>query len=106
MNRVIGWLTGSSFHDWTSGFIAVRAPLIKGIRLRGDYGEYFIALAAELIRRGSRLVELPYRCVPRRRGESKTARGPFGFARLGVRYLRALLAAKRSIRRGPGDLPA
>jgi dolichol-phosphate mannosyltransferase len=98
MNRVVAWLTGASFHDWTSGFIAVRAPLIKKIRLQGHYGEYFIRLVAELLRRGSKIVELPYRCVPRGRGESKTASGVFGFLKLGARYLRALRDARRSIR--------
>jgi dolichol-phosphate mannosyltransferase len=99
-NRLLTWLTGAPFHDWTSGFIAVRSPLIKKIRLHGNYGEYFIRLIAELLRRGSRIVELPYRCVPRGRGESKSASGPFGFVRLGARYLFALREARRSIRRG------
>lgn len=97
MNRFYARLTGADFHDWTSGFIAIRAPLIKRIRLRGDYGEYFIHLVAELMRRGTKVVELPYRCVPRAHGESKTARGWFGFVKLGARYLRALSAARRTI---------
>jgi len=100
MNRVVAWLTGASFQDWTSGFIAIRAPLIKKIRLQGNYGEYFIRLVAELLRQDSKIVELPYRCVPRGRGESKTASGLFGFFKLGVRYLRALRDARRSIRQG------
>jgi dolichol-phosphate mannosyltransferase len=99
MNRFFAWTTGAGFHDWTSGFIAVGSPLIKEIRLEGDYGEYFIRLVAELMRRDARVIELPYRCVPREHGESKTARGPFGFARLGASYLRALSDARRSIRR-------
>jgi dolichol-phosphate mannosyltransferase len=102
MNRVFAWMTGVSFHDWTSGFIAVRAPLVKQIRLRGVYGEYFIRLVAELMRRGGRVVELPYRCVPRRRGESKTARGLCGFVRLGARYLQALSDARSSIHAAHG----
>jgi dolichol-phosphate mannosyltransferase len=98
MNRMAAAVTGADIHDWTSGFIAIRAPLIKTIRLEGEYGEYFIGLMAELTRRGARIVELPYRCVPRRRGESKTARGLFGFVRLGLRYLRALAGAGRILR--------
>ena len=98
LNRAAALLTSSDLRDWTSGFIAIRAPLIKQIRLHGDYGEYFITLMAELVHRGAHCVELPYRCVPRRHGESKTASHPLGFLRLGTRYLRALLAARRSIR--------
>jgi len=103
MNRLIARLTGTPFHDWTSGFIAIRAPLIKRIRLSGDHGEYFIGLVAELIRRRSHIAELPYRCLPRRHGDSKTAHDALGFARLGLRYVRALFAARRSIRRGAAE---
>jgi dolichol-phosphate mannosyltransferase len=98
MNRMAAKITGAAIRDWTSGFIAIRAPLIKGMRLEGEYGEYFIKLMAELTGRGARIVELPYRCIPRARGESKTARGLFGFMRLGLRYLRALAAARRYLR--------
>lgn len=99
MNRLVSALIAADFHDWTSGFIAIRAPLVKTARLEGEYGEYFIRLAAELIARGARIVEVPYRCVPRERGESKTARSLLGFARLGTRYLRAMWWAGRFVRR-------
>ncbi len=91
MNGMISLMTGRDIHDWTSGFIAVRAPLVKAVRLQGEYGEYFIRLMADLLRTGARIVELPYRCVPREKGESKSARGLSDFIRKGARYLRATI---------------
>jgi dolichol-phosphate mannosyltransferase len=100
LNALTALLTGADLRDWTSGFIAVRASTIRRVRLRGDHGEYFITLMAELLHRGARCVEVPYRCAPRLHGESKTASSLLGFTRLGLRYLRALLAARRAIREG------
>lgn len=93
MNRMLSVMAGGDLHDWTSGFIAVRAPLVKELRLRGEYGEYFIRLMADLMRGGARIVELPYRFAPREKGESKSARGLLDFIRKGVRYLAALASA-------------
>ncbi len=102
LNRGLTAVLGADFHDWTSGFIAIRGPLIRPLRLRGDYGEYFIDLMARLVARDARLVEVHYRPAPRRHGESKTAAGWASFLRLGVRYVRAAAAARRTIRRRAG----
>lgn len=73
-----------SFRDYTSGFIAAKREVFDRIDLRGDYGEYFIDLIFRAHRLGYRIVEVPYACVPRRAGESKTESG---FLRKGLKYL-------------------
>lgn len=93
MNGLISYLSGGELHDWTSGFIAVRAPLVKAFRLEGEHGEYFIRLMSDLLRTGARVVELPYRFAPRRSGESKSAQGVLDLIRKGFRYLRVALAS-------------
>ena len=95
LNRCTTILMQTPFHDWTSGFIAIRADVIRKIPLEGDYGEYFILLMAHLIRDGFKLVEIPYRNVPRSIGESKTAGGLLGLTRRGVRYILYVLKARR-----------
>ncbi len=65
-------LIGPYTHDYTSGFVAGRAALFKQLRLRGDYGEYCIDLLGRAGRAGFTLVDVPYICVPRTAGESKT----------------------------------
>lgn len=80
MARTLSWiinhfailLLGRQIHDYTSGFIAARAEVLSRIRLQGDYGEYCIDLLGRAQRLGFTLVEVPYVCVPRTTGESKT----------------------------------
>jgi len=80
------WLT-PSFYDYTSGFIACRRAILDEIRLRGDYGEYFIDLIYRAIRRGYRVIEVPYICVPRAAGESKTGSNLWQYGQRGIKYL-------------------
>jgi dolichol-phosphate mannosyltransferase len=80
MARLLSWiinhfamlLLSRQIHDYTSGFIAARAEVLQQLPLRGDYGEYCIDLLCRAQRCGYRLVEVPYVCVPRTAGESKT----------------------------------
>ncbi len=81
------WLLVRGFHDYTSGFVAARRALLEAVPLRGDYGEYFIDLVVRAHRLGYRLVEIPYACVPRRSGESKTDGSALDFFRKGLKYL-------------------
>ncbi len=71
-NRIVPILLGQQFHDYTSGFIAVRREVLRVIPLRGFYGEYFIDLITRAFRQGFRVAEVPYVCLPRRAGTSKT----------------------------------
>ncbi|MBU0495229.1 MAG: glycosyltransferase [Chloroflexi bacterium] len=80
------WLV-PSFYDYTSGFIACRRQILDEIRLSGDYGEYFIDLMYRALRRGYRVVEIPYECVPREFGESKTGTNLWQYSRRGIKYL-------------------
>ena len=76
-----------SFRDYTSGFIAARRELFETVRLRGDYGEFFISLIVQALRQGRTIEEIPYTNLSRQRGTSKTATSPLGFAWRGRRYL-------------------
>jgi len=95
LNRLTRILMQTPFHDWTSGFIAIRSEVIKTIPLHGDYGEYFIMLMAHLIRDRYRWVEVPYRNVPRTMGESKTADSFLGLMGRGLEYIRHIFKARR-----------
>lgn len=65
-------LVSNQVHDYTSGFIAARAPVLQKIRLQGDYGEYCIDFLGRAVKQGYEVIEVPYICVPREAGESKT----------------------------------
>ena len=99
LNRITSLIMRADFHDWTSGFIAIRAEVVKRYPLQGDYGEYFIMLMADLIRGGHRWAEVPYRNVPRIIGTSKTASSLFGLLRRGLRYLVHVFRARLTLAR-------
>jgi dolichol-phosphate mannosyltransferase len=95
MARSLSWiinhfailLIGNSIHDYTSGFIAARASVLKALPLRGDYGEYCIDFLARAARQGYNLKEVPYICVPRHRGESKTGINLWDYLYKGRHYV-------------------
>lgn len=72
MNYSIQFLLGMDFKDYTSGFIVAKKSVFKKIRLTGDYGEYFIDLIFRAYYQGYSFKEIPYVCLPREKGYSKT----------------------------------
>lgn len=95
MARTLSWiinhfailLLGNEVHDYTSGFIGARAGVLQQIRLQGDYGEYCIDLLARAAKTGYKLREVPYICVPRTAGESKTGINLWDYLRKGRKYV-------------------
>jgi glycosyltransferase involved in cell wall biosynthesis len=87
INLAASLFLGRGITDWTSGFLVVRRPVFDRVSLRGDYGEYCIDLLARARRLGFTVREIPYRCVPRQRGESKTATNVMGYFRRGFKYV-------------------
>lgn len=95
MARTLSWLinhfaillVGNQVHDYTSGFIAARAEVLRTIRLQGDYGEYCIDLLGRAARAGYKLREVPYICVPRTTGESKTGAHLWDYLVKGRKYV-------------------
>jgi dolichol-phosphate mannosyltransferase len=86
------WL-GGPVRDWTSGFVAARRGALDRIPLRTDYvyGDYCIDFLYRCCQAGLRVTEVPYRCVERRAGETKTSPDLRRFARLGLRYAGTIL---------------
>lgn len=86
-----GFVLGSPFRDWSSGFIAMKRETLDDYELYGDHGEYFIGLMYYLIKqRRAKITEIPYVLTPRRWGESKTATNLWGLYRRGTRYLHVI----------------
>lgn len=99
LQRILSWqlnhltwlMLGQAFRDYTSGFIAAKTAVIRDLGMNGDYGEYFIDLIYRAVRKGYRVIELPYRNEPRAAGESKTGSNIVDYARRGVNYLTILV---------------
>lgn len=90
INFFMRWSLFPSFHDYTSGFIAIRRAVFRQIRLTGDYGEYFMDLICRAMLLRHSVTEIPYVCVPRRAGESKTGATFRQLFRRGIPYLAML----------------
>jgi dolichol-phosphate mannosyltransferase len=82
---------GGHVTDWTSGFVAAKAPVLRAIRLRGDYGEYCIDLLGRAVKAGFVVKEAPYQCVPRLAGESKTGINLWDYLVKGRKYVATIV---------------
>lgn len=92
LNAVLRFLLQPSFHDYTSGFVAVRRGVFNDMKLRGDYGEYFIDFIYRVLRDNRyQVAELPYIMQPRFSGESKTGSNLFQFMKRGRKYLNTII---------------
>jgi dolichol-phosphate mannosyltransferase len=81
------YFLSTKVHDYTSGFITARSEVLSNIKLQGDYGEYCIDLLCRAERRGYRLIEVPYICVARTAGESKTGINLWDYLSKGRKYV-------------------
>jgi dolichol-phosphate mannosyltransferase len=81
----------SAIRDYTSGYIGARREVLQALPLKGDYGEYCIDLLYRAHKMGYRILEVPYVCLPRRAGESKTATNLKGYVKRGRKYVQTVL---------------
>ncbi|MGD0707529.1 MAG: glycosyltransferase [Anaerolineaceae bacterium] len=104
LSRLLNWgvrfLLNPAFSDYTSGFVAVRRPVLEALPLRGDYGEYFVDFIYRAIRAGYRVCELPFVAPPRRSGESKTGKRLSDYLWRGRKYFWAVLRLRWQTLRG------
>lgn len=96
MNYGVQFLLDHRFKDYTSGFIAVKRAIVLDLGLRGDYGEYFIDLLFRALRAGYLVLEIPYVCLPRLHGTSKTGTNLRQYLRRGRGYVVTALGLRLS----------
>lgn len=95
LSQFLNWLMRTAldprFRDYTSGFIAIRADVVRSLQpLYGDYGEYFMDLMYRAIKAGHSFCEIPFVSPPRRAGYSKTGTTLRQVFKRGVKYLRVI----------------
>lgn len=87
MNLFIQICLDHRFRDYTSGFVVARKEVFDKIKLRGDYGEYFIDFIYRTLKLNYRVVEIPYVWMPRAAGYSKTGVTLKEYTRRGWKYI-------------------
>lgn len=102
MNYGVQLLLDHRFKDYTSGFIAVNRAIVLDLGLRGDYGEYFIDLLFRALRAGYLVLEIPYVCLPRLHGTSKTGTNIRQYLRRGRGYVSTALGLRLAALAGRG----
>jgi dolichol-phosphate mannosyltransferase len=93
INRFATLALRGPVRDWTSGFVGTRRAVFRRVPLRTHYvyGDYCIDFLFRASQAGLGIVEVPYRCVERRAGETKTSPDLGRFAMLGLAYVRTIL---------------
>jgi len=87
INLVASIFLGYSIKDYTSAFLAVKREVFNNISiLPAEYGDYCIGFLYKAKRQGFKIKEVPYRCISRRVGKTKTSANIFTFLRYGFIY--------------------
>ena len=81
---------GSRIHTYTSGFILAKKSLFNDFVLSGDYGEYCIDFLVRQQKKGRRIIEVPFICVSREKGETKTSPNLVIFLNKGKGYIKTI----------------
>ena len=78
LNKVCKFFLFNDFYDYTSGYICIKKEVIKELRLKGYYGDYFIVLISKLKKLNKKIIEIPFIEKERASGESKTTKNKIG----------------------------
>ena len=86
-NRLARGILGTVTKDLTSGYIIAKRAVFDTITLSGIYGEYCVRFLYYAEKSGVRIKEIPYECLSREKGRSKTSGNVFSFIKYGFIYL-------------------
>tara|TARA_X000000950_G_scaffold180425_1_gene218837 strand:+ start:1087 stop:1911 length:825 start_codon:yes stop_codon:yes gene_type:complete len=97
-NKLLIFLLPTGVKDITSGFISLKKSYIDQKAFSEKvYGEYFIYLVTDLIKKDILITEIGYICETRVFGESKTAPNIFKLIKRGLPYIKASYNCRKDI---------
>ena len=85
-NTFASLLLGRSLTDYTTGFVAAKRDVFDNLDIYGVYGEYCVIFLYNAKKQGFKIAEVPYACIPRNQGETKTAESILALLRHGRNY--------------------
>jgi dolichol-phosphate mannosyltransferase len=95
LNRYLWILLDRCCRDLASGFILASREVVNQVGIRGSYGDYCIRFLYGAHRLGYQLCEVPYICLVRRHGVSKTGITLAQLLKRGLPYLTTPLRVRR-----------
>jgi len=95
INRVAGFVLGYGIKDYDSGFLMIRRDVLNlCLPVPTGFGEYCIEFMYCCIKRGAKVIEVPYVLTDREHGISKARHSNVKFILYGIRYLIRIAVAK------------
>lgn len=73
--------------DPASGFVLARRETVLQFKLAGSYGDYCPRFLFQLFKFGGQIIEVPYICIPRKYGETKTGANLYQLIKRGFPYV-------------------
>ena len=73
--------------DPASGFILTSHKMVSTFNLAGSYGDYCPRFLFQVSKSGGKIIEVPYICIPRQHGESKTGSNLLQLLKRGLPYV-------------------
>ncbi len=92
INKICSRIFFPSIQAYTSGYILTKKSVLAEQPLRGNYGEYCIDFLVRNQRRHKKIIEIPFTCISRVNGQSKTCPDMKTYIVNGLRYLRMVTA--------------
>ncbi|MFM8644764.1 MAG: glycosyltransferase [Actinomycetota bacterium] len=96
LNRYLWFVLGRCCRDLASGFVVIRRDTALRLGFEGSYGDYCVRFIYLAHRSHHRIIEVPYVCLVRRHGYSKTGTTLVGLVRRGLPYLTLPFRVRRS----------
>ena len=87
LNRHLWIMLGRCCKDPASGFVLARRTFLLSNRLVGSYGDYCPRLLYTAKKQDVQIIEVPYICLPRQFGVSKTGSTLFQLIKRGIPYV-------------------
>lgn len=91
LSRMLNYYLYFALHrcckDPASGFILTSRETVSTFKLAGSYGDYCPRFLFQVSKVGGEIIEIPYICIPRQHGESKTGSNLFQLLKRGLPYV-------------------
>lgn len=98
LNRYLWLVLSRCCRDLASGFVVVRRDTALRLGFKGSYGDYCVRFLYLAHRNRHGIIEVPYVCLVRRHGHSKTGTTLWGLVKRGLPYLTLPLQVRRTTR--------
>lgn len=96
LNRYLWLLLNRCCRDLASGFVVAAKSDVLRLGLQGSYGDYCVRFIYLAHRAGLQVIEVPYTCLVRRHGYSKTGTTLWGLVKRGIPYVLLPLRIRRN----------